>query len=142
MFNSTHTLVGLAAARHGLGEMGPAGVWTAVIASNLPDIDIVAQFAGTTNYLDHHRAITHTILGTPILSLVLAAIMAASGGFLFRHFLVALIAMSTHPLLDWANTYGVRPFLPFHADWYFGDTLFIIDPWLDLILLIGGSSHL
>ena len=63
--------------------------------------------------------------------------MAASGGYLFRHFLVALIAMSTHPLLDWANTYGVRPFLPFHADWYFGDTLFIFDPWLDLILLIG-----
>src|SRR5579871_1325639 len=138
MFNSTHTLVGLALARTGLDKWAPRGAWVAVIAANLPDIDIVTQFAGTTSYLDHHRGITHAALAVPFLSLTLAAVMAlGSASMLWRYFFIALLAMSTHPLLDWANTYGIRPFLPFTGHWYYGDTLFIIDPWLDLILLVG-----
>jgi inner membrane protein len=138
MFNSTHTLVGLAIARTGLGKWAPRATWAAIIASNLPDIDIVTQFAGTAAYLDHHRGITHTVLGTPLLAFALAAVMAAGNwSTLWRYFFVSLIAMATHPLLDFANTYGVRPYLPFTTRWYYGDTLFIMDPWLDLILLIG-----
>ena len=138
MFNSTHTLVGLALARTGLDKWAPRATWAAIIASNLPDIDIVTQFAGTASYLDHHRGITHTVLGTPILSFALAAVMAVGNwSTLWRYFFISLIAMATHPVLDFTNTYGVRPLLPVTADWYYGDTLFIIDPWLDLILLIG-----
>jgi inner membrane protein len=138
MFNSTHTLVGLAVARTGLDKWAPRATWAAIIASNLPDLDIVTQFAGTAAYLDHHRGITHTILGTPFLALALAAVMTVGHWpRLWRYFAVSLIAMATHPLLDFANTYGVRPFLPFTTHWYYGDTLFILDPWLDLILLSG-----
>jgi inner membrane protein len=145
MFNSTHTLVGLAVGRTGLDRWIPRAAWAAVVASNLPDIDIVTQFAGTTTYLDHHRGFTHTILGIPVLSLALAGLMCAvtrsvntsRPAMFWKYLLIAFIAMSTHPLLDWANTYGVRPFLPVNGRWYYGDTLFIIDPWLDLILLIG-----
>jgi inner membrane protein len=42
--------------------------------------------------------------------------------------------MSTHPLLDYMNTYGVRPFLPFDGSWFYGDTLFVIDPLFDFAL--------
>src|SRR5262249_25094069 len=52
-------------------------------------------------------------------------------------FAIAFLAMATHPLLDFANNYGIRPFLPFSRAWAYGDTLFIIDPYLDLILLVG-----
>ena len=42
MFNSTHTFVGLAIARTGAEKWVPHATITAVIASNLPDIDIAA----------------------------------------------------------------------------------------------------
>ena len=45
--------------------------------------------------------------------------------------------MSTHPLLDYTNTYGLRPFLPWNPTWYYGDLLPIIDPYLDAVLFTG-----
>ena len=45
--------------------------------------------------------------------------------------------MATHPLLDYTNTYGLRPFLPWNPTWYYGDLLPIIDPYLDFLLLAG-----
>jgi inner membrane protein len=143
MFNSTHTLVGLGLARAGLGRGARRAAATAVIASNLPDIDIVTQFFGTATYLDLHRGITHTFVGILLLSLLLAGLMTRRSGSsagpppaVFKNlFTVALVTMLTHPLLDWTNTYGVRPFLPFSGKWYYGDLLFVIDPYLDLILL-------
>jgi inner membrane protein len=151
MFNSTHTLAGIALARAGLNRWAPYATWTAIIASNLPDIDIVAQFSGTATYLNYHRGITHTVVALPVLSLLLAIVMARVSNYrlqssvpLRNHFAVAFIAMATHTLLDWTNTYGVRPFLPLDATWYYGDALFIIDPYLDLVLLVGiivSSKH-
>jgi inner membrane protein len=143
MFNSTHTFVGLAIARTGADKWAPYGGLTAVIASNLPDIDIVTAAAGTTTYIDYHRGFTHTLLGVPVLSLLFAVAMYSVSREFFRTFVVALIAMATHPALDYANTYGLRPFLPFQDTWYYGDVLFIIDPYIDLIFLLGilaGSS--
>jgi inner membrane protein len=76
-------------------------------------------------------------VGVPFLSLALAACMYFFTGNFWRTFTIAVIAMATHPVLDFANTYGLRPFLPFNGKWYYGDTLFIIDPYFDLILLAG-----
>ena len=50
---------------------------------------------------------------------------------------LAGIAVLTHPILDTLNTYGVRWLMPFSGRWYYGDTLFIVDPWLWLILGVG-----
>ena len=137
MFNSTHTFVGLAIARTGAEKWVPHATVTAVIASNLPDIDIVTALWGTPAYIDLHRGITHTLIGVPILSLLLAAAMYFFSGKFWRTFWVALIAMATHLLLDYANAYGVRPFLPRNSTWYYGDVLFIIDPYIDAALLLG-----
>jgi inner membrane protein len=138
MLNSTHTLVGLALARTRLGSYAPHATWTAAIASNLPDIDIVYALAGTATYVDHHRGITHAIAGIPVLALLLALLMQRIfGARLWDHYVVALTAMATHPLLDWMNAYGVRPFLPFSGTWYYGDALFVIDPYLDCVLAAG-----
>ena len=46
----------------------------------------------------------------------------------------------THPFLDWLNTYGVRLLMPFDERWFYGDALFIVDPWLWLVL--GGALYL
>jgi inner membrane protein len=50
---------------------------------------------------------------------------------------VACAGVWSHPLLDWMNTYGVRLLMPFDGRWFHGDTLFIIDPWLWLLLAAG-----
>jgi len=35
------------------------------------------------------------------------------------------------------NTYGIRLLMPFDERWFYGDTLFIIDPWIWLVLAAG-----
>jgi inner membrane protein len=137
MFNSTHTFVGIVLARTGLDRWVPRAAITAAIAANLPDVDIVTGFKGTATYLQCHRGITHSIVGIPALALGLTAVMYFFSGNFWKTYLVALLAMATHPLLDLANTYGLRPFLPWQSRWYYGDVLPIIDPYLDAILLIG-----
>jgi len=51
--------------------------------------------------------------------------------------LVAYVAVASHPVLDWLNTYGLRWLMPFDGTWFYGDALFIVDPWLWLVLLGG-----
>ncbi len=137
MFNSTHTFAGLVIARTGFDAWVPRAAITAVIASNLPDIDIIADLSSMPSYLEHHRGFTHSLVGIPLLSLALAGAMVPFTRSFWRTFVVALLVMATHPALDYSNTYGLRPFLPFDGAWYYGDTLFIIDPVMDLILLLG-----
>jgi inner membrane protein len=137
MFNSTHTLVGLAIARIVPEKWARYGTATALIASNLPDIDSIAGFWGTAAYLDHHRGITHSLFGIPILSALLAGVMYFFSGNFGRTYAIALLAMATHPVLDYLNPYGLRPFLPFNRTWFYGDLVSIIDPYLDTILLLG-----
>jgi inner membrane protein len=42
--------------------------------------------------------------------------------------------------MDWLNSYGVRLLKPFSDRWFYGDALYIVDPWLYLIL--GGGVWL
>lgn len=50
--------------------------------------------------------------------------------------LVSFIAILSHPILDTLNTYGVRWLMPFSGKWFYGDTLFIVDPWVWLALAL------
>jgi inner membrane protein len=137
MFNSTHTLVGFAIARTGLDEWVPYAAVTALIAANLPDVEILSGLSSTARYLDDHRGITHTFIGVPVLALLFTGAMYYFSENFWKTYAVALAAMSTHPALDYLNTYGLRPFLPFDGTWHYGDLLFIFDPYIDGILLIG-----
>jgi len=46
---------------------------------------------------------------------------------------IAFLGVWSHPLLDWLNSYGIRLLMPFNDTWFYGDTLFIIDPWFWLL---------
>lgn len=48
-----------------------------------------------------------------------------------------LIALLSHLLLDWTNNYGIRPFYPFNPRWYAGSFVFIFEPVMFVLLLIG-----
>jgi inner membrane protein len=152
MENLTHSLVGLAAAKAGLERLSPGATALCIVAANAPDADVVTTYWGRWVYLHHHRGITHSIVGALTLAIllpvlfygsekVIALIRGKPSRFKLQGLLIAsLLVMATHPLLDWTNNYGVRPFLPWSGQWYYGDLVFIVDPWLWLVL--GGACFL
>jgi inner membrane protein len=50
---------------------------------------------------------------------------------------LAYIGCLSHPLFDWFNSYGIRLLEPFSSQWFYGDTLFMIDIWLWAALIAG-----
>jgi inner membrane protein len=152
MDNLTHTLVGLAAAKAGLERASPYATAVCLVAANAPDADILAAAGGGWFYLQHHRGITHSVVGTLALALFVPLLFYAAERLLARWrgfapkirlrglVLASVAAGATHPLLDWTNNYGLRPFLPWSGKWYYGDLVFILDPWLWLAL--GGACFL
>lgn len=152
MDNLTHSLVGLAAAKAGLERLSPGATVVCVLAANAPDSDILATLGGRWFYLEHHRGITHSIIGTLALAFLLPVIFYYGDWLIarwrgrqrsvrFMGLLLASVLMSfSHPLLDWTNNYGVRPFLPWNGRWFYGDLVFIVDPWIWLV--VGGAVFL
>ena len=152
MDNLTHSLVGLAAAKAGLERLSPGATAACVLAANAPDIDILAVLGGKWFYLHHHRGITHSFVGTLALALFIPCLFYVVDLLVARYgkrppsvrflglTLASLIVSASHPLMDWTNNYGLRPFLPWGGNWYYGDLVFIVDPWIWLI--IGGAAFL
>jgi inner membrane protein len=153
MDNLTHSLVGLAVAKAGLEKLSPGATTLCVLAANSPDADIVALiFGGRWAFLQHHRGISHSIVGAFALALALPLIFYLGDWLLAgaRHrarsirlpglLVASLVATATHPFLDWTNNYGVRFLLPWNPKWFYGDFVFIIDPFLWIIL--GGAAFL
>jgi len=50
---------------------------------------------------------------------------------------LATLAILTHPVLDYLNVYGIRWLMPFDDRWFYGDVLFIVDPWVWGLLAAG-----
>ncbi len=153
MDNFTHTLVGVTVAKAGLEKLSPGASLLCVLAANAPDADvIVLVFADRWTFLQHHRGITHAIVGVIGIAFLLPLIFYAIDRLWSRlrnHspktklkglLLASFIASATHPLLDWTNSYGIRFFLPWNQKWSYGDLVFIVDPYLWLIL--GGAACL
>jgi inner membrane protein len=147
MDNLTHSLVGLTSAKAGLERLSPWATTVCVISANAADADFVTLFFGDRwTLLQHHRGITHSIVGTiaigvliPVLAylieLGIAAIRKRPRQIRFSGLLLAsLITAATHPLLDWTNNYGMRPFLPWSGRWFYGDLVYIVDPYIWLVL--------
>jgi inner membrane protein len=52
-------------------------------------------------------------------------------------FFYACLAGLSHILLDFTNNYGVRPFWPFSEQWYSWDIVFILEPVMLAVLILG-----
>jgi inner membrane protein len=153
MDNLTHSLVGLTVAKAGLERLSPGATTLCVLAANAPDADIVVlAFGDRWTFLQHHRGITHAIVGVIGLAFLMPMIFYAVDRLWSRFrnqppktklkglLIASFIASATHPLLDWTNNYGIRFFLPWSQKWSYGDLVFIVDPYLWLIL--GGAAFL
>lgn len=142
-----HTLAGATLAQTGLRKLTPLAAATLVIGANLPDIDGVMSFFGSDASLYYRRGLTHGIVAQLLLPLLLTALILAFDRLVRRRhrtdlsparplqiMLLSYIGVISHPLLDWLNTYGVRLLMPFSGRWFYGDTLFIVDAWMWLLM--------
>lgn len=144
-------MAGAVLARAGLDRRGtlPLAATTLMLAANAPDIDIFALFLGSYAGLAFRRGWTHGPIALLLLPLALTGLLLAWDRWVRRRgergasrapvdaratLLIAFIGVLSHPALDWLNTYGIRLLMPFSREWFYGDALFIIDPWLWLML--------
>ncbi len=127
-----------------------------IVAAEFPDSDLIYSgpvlHMGSLGYLLHHRGHTHTLVWA-IASAVLLWLVArwwvqrprgptgtspreVLGGGAVRALLALAVAGTvSHIVLDWTNSYGVHPFWPFDGRWFYGDAVFIVEPWLWLIAI-------
>src|SRR5579884_3499420 len=141
----THALTGVALSRAGLNRWYPAATGLLVVASEAPDVDIAWLSRGPFTYFVHHRAITHAFVAAPVLaaavSLLFCTVRPSWRKFGWG-FVLSLIGVLGHLLLDWTNAYGIRFFLPFSQHWYSLDLTNVVDPWLWAVLLIAALGPL
>jgi inner membrane protein len=142
MDNLCHSLAGAALAEAGFKRHTTLATSTLIIASNLPDID-VAVFATDTLAMSFRRGWTHGVLAMAVLPAVLALAMMAVDRLRSRHanvrglLLLAYVGTWLHVFMDFLNSYGVRLLMPFSNQWFYGDALYIVDPFL--YLFFGGA---
>jgi inner membrane protein len=145
--NLCHSLIGMAMSRAGLNQRTALATSTLVIANNLPDID-VAVFATNTLAMSFRRGWTHGVLAQATLPIALTGAMLVYDRYRNRTspddrvdakqiLLLSYIGVLVHVLMDFTNSYGVRLLMPFSERWFYGDALYIVDPWLYLALGLG-----
>ena len=143
-----HTLVGASLAQTGLGKKSAFATAALVLGANLPDVDGAALLLGSDDALLLRRGWTHGIPAVVLLPLLLTGFLVlwhravGNRGTMRPGALLGLsyLAVATHPTLDWMNNYGMRWLMPLEGRWFYGDTLFIVDPWMWLVL--GGAVFL
>jgi inner membrane protein len=130
----------------GLKRLTPYAMPALIVAANLPDIDsFVARPLGIEPIAEH-RGFTHGIGGLVTMPFLAVAIILVwqrlkpskegpirLGGVLICCFVATL----SHPLLDFITSYGTRLLEPFSHRWFYGDAIFIVDPWIWLMLILG-----
>ena len=148
-----HTFTGAALAASGLRRATPLATAALVLGANAPDIDIVAAFGPDFSSVAHRRGWTHGLPAIAAFPFLVTGLLLAwdrlvrlrlrpgaapiRAGPLLG---IAALGVATHSTLDWLNNYGIRWLMPFDGQWFYGDALFIIDPWIWLAL--GGSLFL
>src|SRR6185295_18677644 len=154
--NLTHSLFALTIARTPLARAGRGTTAALLLASNAPDIDIVATAGGAVKYLEWHRGPTHGPLGVVALGLASAglAMLArrvwtarrraarsdpdrSDDASLVMLWAVSMIGVVCHVLMDLPTSYGTRPLSPFDWHWYAFDWMPIVDVYLLVVLAAG-----
>jgi hypothetical protein len=143
-----------------LGRAGSGTTVALLVASNIPDIDIVAAAHSATEYLHWHRGPTHGPL-----AIVGLGLPAAGAAWLWNRFqeervgatlqppaafthllLISMLGVALHIAMDFPTSYRTRVLSPFDWGWYGLDWMPIIDiyMWVALgagLLLAGAAPE-
>jgi len=147
--NICHTLVGAAIGECGLKRGSRFGAAALMVSANIPDLDVLV-FLTNTPSVSFRRGWTHGIVA----QIALPVVMTSAFWLLQRRrqqqhstdsppfragwlLLLSFVGVYSHVFLDYLNNYGVRLLTPFDWRWFYGDAVFVVDPWLWLVLGAG-----
>lgn len=150
MDNITHTLAGALLAEMGLKRRSRFAFAACLLGANAPDIDVFAPLVLPVDGIEFHRGPLHAVFAWPVLAASIVGILWVVDRLKPRKpdtlpfrpgalFIVALLAVLTHPFLDWLTTYAIAIFAPVSWRWYSGNAIFIVD-WVYWLLMIVGVS--
>ena len=144
--------------RAGFNRKSALTTLTMVLAAEAADIDVLWEFKGSIAALQHHRGITHSFVGVPLIAAAVL-VLVYLGHRLKRRlhppparspeapprlpirwrylYFCAVVAALSHLLLDYTTAYGIRLFEPFNFRWYSWDIVSIVEPVM-LVALIAG----
>jgi inner membrane protein len=148
--NITHTLAGALLGEMGLKRRSRFAFAACLLGANAPDIDVFAPLVLPVDGIAFHRGPLHAIFAWPVLAAAIVAILwlvdrlkpRTPDTLPFRPgplYLVAFLAVVTHPFLDWLTTYAIALFAPVSWRWYSGNAIFIID-WVYWSLMLAGIA--
>lgn len=147
----THFLTGACLGRAGLNRKTALATLTLTLAAEAPDLDVIGgTIRGSAFGFAHHRGFTHSFLGILLDAVVVVGFVYLLWRIRGRKisdskipprwgllFLYACLAGLSHILLDFTNNYGVRPLWPFSERWYSWDIVFIVEPVMLALLVLG-----
>lgn len=150
MDNITHTLAGGLLAEMGLRRRSRFAFAACLLGANAPDIDVFAPIAFPVDGIEFHRGPLHGIIAWPLLAAAIVGLLwlvdrlkrPGPNALPFLPgplYLVAFLAVLTHPFLDWLTTYAIALLAPFNWYWSSGDAIFIVD-WVYWLLMITGIT--
>ncbi|MCL1065851.1 metal-dependent hydrolase [Shewanella olleyana] len=109
------------------------------LLGTLPDLDVFIDYGDDISNTVKHRGFSHSLLILLPFSLLLAGLFQRfrpQVDWSFRRlWLLVLLCLVTHPLLDTFTSYGTQLLWPLHG-YYSWSSIFIIDPLYTLPLLI------
>ncbi|MGB0920571.1 MAG: metal-dependent hydrolase [Alphaproteobacteria bacterium] len=151
----TQALLGAAIGQAGFArKLGPRAVVIGALAGTVPDFDVIAGIAGETAGWVHHRGITHSLVATPIIGMILGEITwrmhhrTARRTGLAEHLRrgdasarakwmwLWILGLATHPVLDFFTPYGTQLLAPLSDHRFALDAMAIIDPVYSAPLLL------
>ncbi len=145
-------LTGACMSRAGFNRKTAYATLTMLLAAEVADCDLLWEIKGPIAGFQHHRGITHSFVGVPfIAAATLAGVYLLHRWWLGRRrprpgypavrwgllYWLALLAGLSHLLLDYTTAYGIRLFEPFNYRWYSWDIMFIIEPVMLAVLILG-----
>ena len=148
MDNVTHSLAGALLGEMGLKRRSRFAMAACLLGANAPDIDVFAPLFLPVDGIAFHRGPVHAVFAWPVLAAGIVGILwlvdrfrpRKAGALPFRPgalFIVAFLAVLTHPFLDWLTTYAIAILAPASWRWYSANAIFIVD-WVYWLLMGAG----
>src|SRR6267143_6038422 len=148
--NLAHALVGAALGRAVADPKVPRAALLGAVAANAPDwLEVFVGLPGDrSDYLLLHRGPTHSLAAALVETIGLTLLVGLGARWWVRRRggvappppwgwlgLCIGVTVLSHLYMDWQGSYGLRPFLPWNATWYYADWVAVVDPFFWLLPL-------
>ncbi|HWL28533.1 MAG TPA: metal-dependent hydrolase [Burkholderiaceae bacterium] len=119
---------------------GRKALLAGALLATLPDLDVLIDYGDPVSAMIHHRGFSHSVFVLTAVAAMLATVWhrwrpsTHYGGV--RLFITLWLVLVTHPLLDAFTSYGTQLWWPLAVTPTSWSSIFIIDPFFTVPLLI------